>query len=326
MRHPTPLRIASALGSTPFPPPWLRQATLLPKDLLLEGRLSAEQLETVVYATQSHETPLPEIEGEGGSRTVMRRAFLLGASLCEHRCRRPPQCAWRPTDPPPPLASRAAGDAAGVGKGRQIAATIIASILGGKARKALWVSVSADLATDAARDVYDLLGPEGFKLLPIYRIGGKSQWALLLPHPPAVALHPPPPPTHTSEGLPFQDLDSISTSDRASSRISAEDVLATRSGFTGKSKGAGSGSKGAGAGAAAAEGVATDDEDDEVDDQRQFRILLEKELHKGGSPTLAVALAQHQQRLKAESNEMVRDSCIDAAGARGPYPLPPLKY
>ena len=111
MPHPTPLRVASALGSSAFPPLWMDPWGMLPRDVL-EHSLSREQMETVVYATQSHETQLPEMVDPTGKRMAMRRAFLLG-------------------------------DAAGVGKGRQIGATILATLLAGKARKGVWVSREA---------------------------------------------------------------------------------------------------------------------------------------------------------------------------------------
>ena len=51
------------------------------------------------------------------------------------------------------------GDGAGVGKGRQIAAMILDSWLRGR-KRAIWVSVSADLLEDARRDLTDLGAPK----------------------------------------------------------------------------------------------------------------------------------------------------------------------
>jgi hypothetical protein len=47
------------------------------------------------------------------------------------------------------------GDGAGVGKGRQLSGVFLENFLRGR-KKAIWVSVSTDLAVDAARDLYDL--------------------------------------------------------------------------------------------------------------------------------------------------------------------------
>lgn len=47
------------------------------------------------------------------------------------------------------------GDGAGVGKGRTIAGIIFENFLQGR-KKALWVSVSADLKEDAIRDLRDI--------------------------------------------------------------------------------------------------------------------------------------------------------------------------
>jgi hypothetical protein len=88
----------------------------LPRELVECGWISAPQLETLTYACQSHETLLPNGR--------VRQGLLLG-------------------------------DGAGVGKGRQLAALIVENFLRGR-KKAVWVSVSNDLALDAARDLYDL--------------------------------------------------------------------------------------------------------------------------------------------------------------------------
>lgn len=74
------------------------------------------------------------------------------------------------------------GDSAGVGKGRQQAGTFILNTLLGR-RKAIWISVSNDLALDAARDVFDLVGVDGFDLFPVYRLSKCSYVDLMAMEP-----------------------------------------------------------------------------------------------------------------------------------------------
>jgi len=62
-----------------------------------------------------------------------------------------------------------AGDGAGVGKGRQLAACAYEHLRTGGTR-VLWISVSADLRVDAARDLDDL----GLERLPLYPKRGSS--------------------------------------------------------------------------------------------------------------------------------------------------------
>ena len=89
-----------------------------PRDVVEEGRLSAVQLETVLLACQRHEALLPDGESRGG--------FFIG-------------------------------DGAGVGKGRQLAGLIYENWMKGR-RRHIWVSTSADLRLDAARDLADVVG------------------------------------------------------------------------------------------------------------------------------------------------------------------------
>ena len=93
-------------------PPDVSYKLNLPKHIIYDGLLSSAQLETVIYACQNHEKFL-----HGG----VRKGFFLG-------------------------------DGAGVGKGRQLAAMILESIMLGR-QKHIWLSALADLKDDARRDL-----------------------------------------------------------------------------------------------------------------------------------------------------------------------------
>ena len=90
--HPDQLNQTSALASVKLPPVWYQHA--LPRELVELGWLSGPQIETLTFASQSHETLLPNGR--------MRQGLLLG-------------------------------DGAGVGKGRQLAALFINTFLRGEA-------------------------------------------------------------------------------------------------------------------------------------------------------------------------------------------------
>jgi hypothetical protein len=90
------------------------------------GLLSSLQLEGALYACQRHSRFLP------GATTPTRYAFFLG-------------------------------DGAGVGKGRQISATILDNFMRGR-RKHVWFSVSTDLRLDAERDLKDI-GAAGISVI-----------------------------------------------------------------------------------------------------------------------------------------------------------------
>lgn len=88
--HPDPVVETSSLSSVHPPDVWYRLA--IPEEIIDEGRLSALQLEAIVYACQQHETYLPD-----GSRS----GFLIG-------------------------------DGAGVGKGRTVAGIIYENYILGR--------------------------------------------------------------------------------------------------------------------------------------------------------------------------------------------------
>jgi hypothetical protein len=97
-------------------PPQPKVTPNIPKELITSGKLSNAQLETIVYAIQAHESHLPAGPGE----VRFRRGHMNG-------------------------------DGTGVGKGRQNAAVIMHNFNEGR-RKAVWLSLKANLIDDAARD------------------------------------------------------------------------------------------------------------------------------------------------------------------------------
>ena len=97
----------------------------MPKEIYEKKQLSSLQLEAITYAAQSHEKFLPN-----GKRV----GFLIG-------------------------------DGAGVGKGRQIAGSIVENYYQFR-KRAVWISVSADLKYDAERDLEDV----GCGFIPVHKI------------------------------------------------------------------------------------------------------------------------------------------------------------
>lgn len=90
LRHPDPVVETSSLSSVHPPDVWYRLS--IPEEIIDEGKLSALQLEAIVYACQQHETFLPDNS---------RAGFLIG-------------------------------DGAGVGKGRTVAGVIFENYLLGR--------------------------------------------------------------------------------------------------------------------------------------------------------------------------------------------------
>jgi len=113
---PHPDLVVQASSLASVEPPDITYALNLPKKVYTEARLSRLQLESIVYACQAHDGR-PFQDGR-------RRGFLIG-------------------------------DGAGVGKGRQLAGLIMENWRRGR-KKHVWLSISADLADDAARDFRDL--------------------------------------------------------------------------------------------------------------------------------------------------------------------------
>ncbi|KAJ8030843.1 Protein FORGETTER 1 [Holothuria leucospilota] len=113
--HPGDVVEASSLAAVPLPKPAYNLASSIPAELIEGGKLSSLQLEGIQYASQRHQTILPN-----GNRA----GFFIG-------------------------------DAAGVGKGRQIAGIILDNYARGRT-KHIWFSISADLKVDAQRDFHDI--------------------------------------------------------------------------------------------------------------------------------------------------------------------------
>ncbi|OYX82838.1 MAG: methylase, partial [Azorhizobium sp. 32-67-21] len=145
--HPTPLVQSASMASVCPPKP--RYVPLLPDGLVAAGLLSDAQLETVIYAGETHDGHLAGAwsvdatfdqvsaaadDTEGAVR--FRRGFMLG-------------------------------DGTGAGKGRQVAGIILDNWLKGR-RRAVWVSKSDALIEDAQRD-WSALGQEGLLVTPLSR-------------------------------------------------------------------------------------------------------------------------------------------------------------
>ena len=73
LRHPDPVVETSSLSSVE--PPNVHYKLSLPEHVIDSGSLSALQLETIVYASQKHDTFLP---------SGHRGGFLIG--MCLHLC------------------------------------------------------------------------------------------------------------------------------------------------------------------------------------------------------------------------------------------------
>ena len=139
--HPSPLveSVAMAAVAPPVPSFADGRGPALPPAIIATGALSAAQLETVIMAEAAHAIDLPgrfaasddwtEIEpaSDGAQNaTAYRQGYFLG-------------------------------DGTGAGKGRQVAATVMAGWLAGRTR-AVWISKSKTLIEDAVRDWSDLGG------------------------------------------------------------------------------------------------------------------------------------------------------------------------
>lgn len=130
-QHPDPVVETSSLSTVE--PPDIEYRLKLPADVIDKARLSALQLESVIYSCQQHNKFLAD------NRT--RRGFLIG-------------------------------DGAGVGKGRTIAGIIYENYLCGR-KKSIWLSVSTDLKLDAERDLKDIGAKIPVHLLGKFQYGRK---------------------------------------------------------------------------------------------------------------------------------------------------------
>ncbi|KAJ1618490.1 P-loop containing NTP hydrolase pore-1-domain-containing protein [Pavlovales sp. CCMP2436] len=131
--HPETIVEAAAMASVSPPEPTYRpkldESLLLPPAGGGTSRLSSVQFESVVYAGQAHQGTCEPVEG-----LTCARGFYIG-------------------------------DGTGVGKGRQIAGVILDNWMQGR-RRAVWVSISAELLYDCRRDLKDLC--EGLQEIPVF--------------------------------------------------------------------------------------------------------------------------------------------------------------
>jgi predicted RNA methylase len=145
--HPSILCESVALATVPPPAPSYQP--LLPEAVLKEGRLSAAQLESVIYAGEAHSGFL------AGTFTANDTLETLSAVGNGDRYRR----GWF------------LGDSTGTGKGRQVAGIILDNWCQGRT-KAIWVSKSSALIEDARRDWCALGGhPNDIVDLSKFRLG-----------------------------------------------------------------------------------------------------------------------------------------------------------
>ncbi|XP_062605521.1 uncharacterized protein LOC134267315 [Saccostrea cucullata] len=113
--HPGDIVEAGPLAALSQPDPTYPLTDSLPEEVIREGKLSSLQLEGVLYACQQHMRILP---------SGQRAGFFIG-------------------------------DAAGVGKGRQISGIIFDNYARGRT-KHIWFTISSDLIVDSRRDLSDI--------------------------------------------------------------------------------------------------------------------------------------------------------------------------
>ncbi|KAJ8310283.1 hypothetical protein KUTeg_012148 [Tegillarca granosa] len=113
--HPGDIVEAGPLAALQLPEATYPLADSIPKDVIKSSQLSSLQLEGVLYACQRHQMILPD---------GRRAGFFIG-------------------------------DAAGVGKGRQISGIILDNYARGRT-KHIWFTISSDLIVDSRRDLNDI--------------------------------------------------------------------------------------------------------------------------------------------------------------------------
>lgn len=145
--HPDKLVESVAMASVAPPKPSYRPH--LPKSVVLEGRLSDAQLESVIYAGDAHSGHL------AGHWTVDTTFDNLKAVSADTQGAVRYRRGWF------------LGDGTGAGKGRQAAGIILDNWLKSR-RRHVWVSKSESLLEDAQRD-WSALGQEKLLVTPLSR-------------------------------------------------------------------------------------------------------------------------------------------------------------
>ncbi|MBW4465605.1 MAG: strawberry notch family protein [Pegethrix bostrychoides GSE-TBD4-15B] len=140
--HPTTLCESAALAAVLPPVP--KHVPYLPQFIIEQGILSAEQLESVVYAGEAHSRMLRghHLVSDDWHKVDLSSSATPGAVQFRH--------GWY------------LGDGTGAGKGRQVAGIIMDNFCrpGATQQKAVWISISDKLVEDARRDWTALGGSE----------------------------------------------------------------------------------------------------------------------------------------------------------------------
>ena len=157
----------------------------MPADIIKEGKLSALQLEAIVYGCQRHQQHLPAADPNrtfqatpNNAKKNKKKAALKDATSSANKkvptvkAEKKVGAGTTPTtatttegDAPPANSNKPTvgyrkgflvGDGAGMGKGRTLAGFVLENNSVGRKRH-IWVSVSSDLYDDAKRGKYNML-------------------------------------------------------------------------------------------------------------------------------------------------------------------------